>query len=45
MSCRGRYSKDLTRFTMMEPTRYGATEVEPLLDEVNHSDELLNRLR
>lgn len=45
VSCRGRYSKDLTRFTMMEPTRYGATEVEPLLDEVNHSDELLNRLR
>ena len=45
VSCRGRYSKDLTRFTMMEPTRYGAAEVEPLLDEVNHSDELLNRLR
>ena len=45
VSCRGRYSKDLTRFTMMEPTRYGAAAVEPLLDEVNHSDELLNRLR
>ncbi len=33
---RGRYSKDLTRFTMMEPT-YGAAQVEPLLDEVNYS--------
>ena len=30
---------------MMEPTRYGAAQVEPLLDVVNHSDELLNRLR
>jgi len=27
------------------PPRYGAAQVEPLLDEVNHSDELLNRLR
>ena len=25
--------------------QYGAAEVEPLLDEVNHSDALLNRLR
>ena len=45
VSCRGRYSKELTRFTMMEPTRYGAAEVEPLLEEANHSDALLNGLR
>ena len=30
---------------MMEPTRYGAAEVEPLLAEANHSDALLNGLR
>lgn len=44
LSCRGRYSRELTRLTMMEPTGYTRADVEPLLDKVKHSDELLRLL-
>ena len=45
VSCRGRYSHELTRLVMPEPTRYTQSEVDPLLPRVTHSDELLQLLQ
>ena len=45
VSCRGRYSHELTRLAMPEPTRYTQSEVDPLLPRVTHSDELLQLLQ
>ena len=41
VACRGKYSRELTRLVMPEPTRYNRSEVEPLLERARHSDELL----
>ena len=44
VSSRGRYSREITRLAMPEPTRYTQAEVALLLSRVNHSDELLQLL-
>jgi len=44
VACRGKYSRELTRLVMPEPTRYNRSEVEPLLERARHSDELLQLL-
>ena len=44
VACRGKYSRELTRLVMPEPTRYNRLEVEPLLERARHSDELLQLL-